>query len=109
MIAEHFTTTVKSMKKNVVLSKQNPVNYNQFIHWNSKGSDQSDRGKDRKAIMSRDRLTSGNEVPCGVYRCNACAKQIDLQEDKTKLPQCSACGGFSWRTKGTGKINDSTE
>jgi hypothetical protein len=59
------------MKKIVVLSKQNPVNYNQFIHWNSKGSDQSDCGKDRKAIMSRDRLTSGNEVPCGVYRCNA--------------------------------------
>jgi hypothetical protein len=35
------------MKKIVVLSKQNPVNYNQFIHWNSKGSDQSDCGKDR--------------------------------------------------------------
>jgi hypothetical protein len=97
------------MKKIVVLSKQNPVNYNQFIHWNSKGSDQSDCGKDRKAIMSRDRLTSGNEVPCGVYRCNACAKQIDLQEDKTKLPQCSACGGFSWRTKRACKISDSTE
>jgi len=63
----------------------------------------------RKAIMSRDRLTTGNEVPCGVYRCNACAKQIDLQEDKTKLPQCNACGGFSWRTKRACKISESTE
>ena len=53
LIAEHSTTTVKSMKKIVVLSKQNPVNYDQLIHWNSKGSDQSDRGKDRKAFYGR--------------------------------------------------------
>jgi hypothetical protein len=34
LIAKHFTTTVKSMKKIVELRKQNPVNYNQFFLWN---------------------------------------------------------------------------
>ena len=34
LIAEHSTTIEKSMKKIVELSKQNPVNYNQLIHWN---------------------------------------------------------------------------
>ena len=63
----------------------------------------------RKAIMSGNRLTTGSEVPCGVYRCNACAKEIDLHEDTTKLPQCSACGGFSWRNKKECKISDSTK
>ena len=48
--------------------------------------------------MSQQRLTTGTEVPRGVYRCNACAKQVELQEEKCKLPQCSACGSFSWRT-----------
>jgi DNA-directed RNA polymerase subunit RPC12/RpoP len=59
--------------------------------------------------MSGERLTAGSEVSCGVYRCNACAKQIDLQEDKTRLPQCTACGGFAWRTKRECKISDSTQ
>lgn len=58
--------------------------------------------------MTPEKFTTGSEVPCGVYRCNACAKQIDLQEDKTKLPQCSACGGFAWRTMRECKISDFT-
>lgn len=48
--------------------------------------------------MARERLTAGTDVPRGIYRCNACAKQFDLEEEQGKLPQCSACGGFSWRT-----------
>jgi hypothetical protein len=48
--------------------------------------------------MSRERLTTGTEVPPGIYRCNACAKQIDCHDEECKLPQCSACGSFSWRT-----------
>ena len=48
--------------------------------------------------MSQQRLTTGTEVPRGIYRCNACAKQVDLHEEQAKLPQCTACGGFSWRT-----------
>ena len=47
--------------------------------------------------MAQQKLAAGTEAPEGIYRCNACAKQIDLTE-KGKLPQCSACGGFSWRT-----------
>jgi hypothetical protein len=47
--------------------------------------------------MSRERLTTGTEVPPGIYRCNACAKQIDCKDDECKLPQCN-CGSFSWRT-----------
>ena len=47
--------------------------------------------------MAQQKLAAGTEAPEGIYRCNACAKQIDLIE-KEKLPQCSACGGFSWRT-----------
>jgi hypothetical protein len=47
--------------------------------------------------MTQQKLATGTEASEGIYRCNACAKQIDLKE-KEKLPQCSACGGFSWRT-----------
>lgn len=53
LIAEHTTTIEKSMKKIVELSKQNPVNYNQLIHWHSKDTDQSDRRKDGKAFYGR--------------------------------------------------------
>jgi hypothetical protein len=35
-----LTVCVESMKKIVELSKQSSVNYDQLIHWNSKGSDQ---------------------------------------------------------------------
>jgi rRNA maturation endonuclease Nob1 len=48
-------------------------------------------------IMAQQKLAAGTEASEGIYRCNACAKRIDLTE-KEKLPQCSACGGFSWRT-----------
>jgi len=48
-------------------------------------------------IMTQQKLSAGTVAPEGIYRCNACAKQIDLRE-KEKLPQCTACGGFSWRT-----------
>ena len=48
-------------------------------------------------LMKQQKLAAGTEAPEGIYRCNACAKQIDLTE-REKLPQCSACGGFSWRT-----------
>lgn len=48
--------------------------------------------------MVEKRLATGTEVPPGVYRCNACAKQFEVRENEDKLPQCSACGGFSWRT-----------
>jgi rRNA maturation endonuclease Nob1 len=47
--------------------------------------------------MAQQKLAAGTKAPEGIYRCNACAKQIDLTE-KEKLPKCSACGGFSWRT-----------
>jgi rRNA maturation endonuclease Nob1 len=47
--------------------------------------------------MTHQKLAAGTVAPEGIYRCNGCAKQIDLNE-KEKLPQCSACGGFSWRT-----------
>ena len=42
--------------------------------------------------MTQQRLPTGMEVPAGIYRCNACAKQIDCREDECTLPQCSACG-----------------
>jgi hypothetical protein len=57
--------------------------------------------------MSQERLTTGTEVPSGIYRCNACAKQIDCREDECKLPQCSACGSFSWRTTRLQRKKDS--
>ena len=53
--------------------------------------------KREKIAMSQQRITAGAEVPRGNYRCNACAKEVHLREEQNKLPQCSACGGFSWR------------
>lgn len=48
--------------------------------------------------MAREHLTMGSKVPPGIYRCNACAREHEQREEEGKLPQCSACGGFSWRT-----------
>ena len=59
--------------------------------------------------MSQKRLTTGIEVPPGIYRCNACAKQIDCKDEECKLPQCSACGGFSWRTTSLYRNKASTQ
>ena len=59
--------------------------------------------------MEQQRFAAGAEVPPGIYRCNACAKQIDQQEEQGKLPQCSACGGFSWRTSRFYRKSGSTE
>ena len=47
--------------------------------------------------MAHQKIAAGTMAAEGIYRCNACAKQIDLIA-REKLPQCSACGGFSWRT-----------
>jgi len=57
--------------------------------------------------MTQQKLSAGTVASEGIYRCNACAKQIDLRE-KEKLPQCSACGGFSWRTTNLNIKNGST-
>jgi len=48
--------------------------------------------------MAREHLTMGSKVPPGIYRCNACAREHEQREEEGKLPQCGACGGFSWRT-----------
>jgi len=56
--------------------------------------------------MAQQKLTAGTVATEGIYRCNACAKQIDLIA-REKLPQCSACGSFSWRTTSLYKKKDS--
>ncbi len=48
--------------------------------------------------MPKEHIGTGTKVPPGVYRCNACANEIECREDGEKLPLCSACESSSWRT-----------
>jgi rRNA maturation endonuclease Nob1 len=49
--------------------------------------------------MQKEHIGTGTKVPPGVYRCNACANEIESAKVDEKLPLCSACGSSSWRTR----------
>jgi len=48
--------------------------------------------------MVKEHIGTGTQVPPGVYRCNACANEIECREEGERLPFCSACESSSWRT-----------
>lgn len=48
--------------------------------------------------MAKEHIGTGTKVPPGIYRCNACANEIECREEGERLPLCSACESSSWRT-----------
>jgi len=47
--------------------------------------------------MVKEHIGTGTQVPPGIYRCNACANEIECREEGEMLPLCSACESSSWR------------
>lgn len=48
--------------------------------------------------MVQEHIGAGTRVAPGKYRCNACANEVELNEEGDKLPQCRVCDSISWRT-----------
>jgi hypothetical protein len=51
-----------------------------------------------EVTVMKEHIPTGTEVIPGVYRCNACANEHEIQEEGEKLPICCACDSISWRT-----------
>jgi hypothetical protein len=49
--------------------------------------------------MAKEHIPAGSKVVPGIYRCNACANQLECTSQEEELPMCPVCDSISWRTQ----------